>query len=368
MAVYIILTMATVAAAFFVRNEGKGAPLWAGSGTSVTRRQMISRISLCGIFVLLFLVSACRRYVGNDYTRYQEFFRRLTNKNSDGVPTEIGFNAVVRAFQIVMGKDVELPIFAFFAFVTILLFLKAIYDMSGDFPFAFFLYMTFGYYFNSMNTVRYYMALGLVFLSMKYVLRKQYGKFVLLVLSAAAFHKSALVVLPVYLVAACVWKKWQIAAVSAAALSGFLFSDFYLQLIIRIYPTYQNTAYLEGGTSFINILRSLAILAFGILFCRDTLKENSRARFWFQLNYLGLLLYLCGSFIPEVSRIGYYMNVGQILLLPELIAGMGDRRKRKWAAVLVAAAACLYFAAFLWKADDSLIKLLPYRTWMFHSG
>ena len=87
--------------------------------------------------------------------------------------------------------------------------------------------------------------------------------------------------------------------------------------------------------------------------------------FFFQLNYLSLILYLCGSFIPEVSRIGYYMNVGQLFLLPGMVAQLPEGKERKvWKALFVVAAG-VYFAAFLYKAYDPLIKLLPYQTWIF---
>lgn len=56
--------------------------------------------------------------------------------------------------------------------------------------------MTGGYYFNSLNSVRYYFALALALFSMKYVLRGEYGKFILCVLLGALIHKSVLLVFP----------------------------------------------------------------------------------------------------------------------------------------------------------------------------
>lgn len=79
-------------------------------------------------------------------------------EGSDGVPTEIGFNLLAKGVQSIfgVGEKTNLLIFALFAGATIFLFLKGMYDLSADFSFSFLLFMTFGYYFNSMNTIRYY--------------------------------------------------------------------------------------------------------------------------------------------------------------------------------------------------------------------
>ena len=362
MFVYMMLTLITCIMAYYVQK-----PVLAGNDTGqvLTRIKLRNRILLCGIFLLLFAVAACRFHVGNDYTRYEEFFRLMMIEGSDGVPTEIGLNLLVKGIQYIFGTNVNLLIFAVFAAIIAFLFLKGIYDLSVDFAFSFLLFMTFGYYFNSLNTIRYYMALAMAVISMKYVLKKEYGKFVLVVLLAASFHKSVLLVIPVYFLASFAWKKWQMVVLAVAGVAAFVMKDLLLKIIIIIYPNYANTIYLEAGTSPVNILRCAGIFVAGLLLYKKTIQDSKMNRFFFQLNYLSLLLYLCGSFIPEVSRIGYYMNVGQLFLLPGMVATLPEGKERKlWKTVFVAAAV-VYFAAFLYKAYDPLIKLLPYQTWIF---
>ena len=64
-----------------------------------------------------------------------------------------------------------------------------------------------------------------------------------------------------YFLATLPCKKWQLA-VGALFCTTFLFcQDFYLKLVVLLYPTYEDTEYLEGGTSYINILRCTAVLA-----------------------------------------------------------------------------------------------------------
>ena len=52
-------------------------------------------------------------------------------------------------------------------------------------------------------------------------------------------------------------------------------------------------------------------------------------RFYFFLNLFGFVVYCCGSFVPETSRIGYYMIISQIFLLPRLIGEMENKVLRR---------------------------------------
>lgn len=358
MIVYIILTIVTVTAASFVKKQDGRI---AGS-CIMTRQQACNYVCLFTVFLLLFGVSACRYQVGNDYSRYEEFFHLIPL--GQVVPTEFGFNAIVLAMQFLFGADTKLTIFALFAFVTVCFMLKAVYDQSEDFLFSFFLFMTLSYYFQSLNTVRYYFAWAVAVFSMKYVIKKQYGKFVLLILPAATIHKSVLLVIPVYILANLPWKRWQLIVLAAFASSGLVFQELYLKVIVKLYPSYEGTSYLDGGTSFVNVARIIGVFGFSLLYYRTAVAEHKQNRFYFHLNFFALLLYTCGSFVPEISRVGYYMTAGHIFLLPSVISRIPDEKQKKFWRIVIIAAAVLYFGIFLIKAQDLLVRIVPYHTWL----
>ncbi len=357
MTVYIILTILTVGTAALIKKQE------AGSGAIVTRQQACNYVCLLTLFVFLSGVSFCRYQVGNDYSRYEEFFHLIPLRQV--VPTEFGFNGVVLLMQFLFGPDAGISIFGLFAFVTVGFMLKAIYDQSEHFLFSFFLFMTLGYYFQSLNTVRYYLAWSVAVFSIKYVLKGQYVKFILLILPTATIHKSVLLVIPVYILAALPWKRWQLAALAVFASSGLVFSEQYQRLMVRLYPSYEDTAYLDGGTSLINIVRILGVFVLSLLYYQRAVAHDRQNRFYFHLNLFALLLYTCGSFMPEISRIGYYMTAGHIFLLPSLIGRISDVRQQRFWNIVVVAAAVLYFGVFLVKAQDLLVRIVPYHTWIF---
>ena len=379
MMIYITVAAVTAFLATLVDNRSKR------QFHQITRQQLCNRICLTAIFVILFLLSACRLNVGNDYARYVEFMH-LVNCNAY-VPTEIGFNLLVKLVYGLSGYENFLLVFAFYSFVTVLFFLLALYEQSDEFGLAFFLFMTLGYYFQTFSTVRYYLALAVALYSMKFVMRRQWGRFVVLVLLGSAFHKSLLVVIPLYFLASLAWKKWQLA-IAALFCTTFLFmQDYYLKLVVFLYPSYEDTEYLEGGTSYISILRCGAVLLFaGIVYLmrkKETARRsaadyagsgrsgeealwNRRFWFYFYLNLGALILYVFCSFLPIISRIGYYLMVSQILYLPMLLEAVPSRKWRRLFRMGIILAAVLYFAMYLRKGAGDGVLILPYRTFFFH--
>lgn len=372
--VYIGLTIITVILGFFVDNREyvpgyiRGGRL-PGELPGCDRRQARNRVAIFAIFCLLAGVSACRIAVGNDYWVYWLNFQLIEQNRH--VASEVGFNAIVRFFRNLFdGEKLQyLSIFAFFSITTVFFFVRALRDQAVSFAFSLYLLMTGGYYFNSLNSVRYYFALALALFSMKYVLRGEYGKFILWILVGAFIHKSVLLVIPVYLMArllAAVRLKRIYYVVGGIFLASLIFcQNLYREIIFYFYPYYRDSDFDNGQLSYVNILKCVCVLLLGIICYRESLKENLENRFYFFLNLFGLVVYCCGSFIPEVSRVGYYMIISQIFLLPRLLAGMEKKILRRLGYAAVIGAFGIYFV-FLLKGMYAVdIRLLPYLNWIF---
>lgn len=366
--IYLILAVLVVALGWFVNLPAgrMGVQLSAGREMrcySLTRQQTVNRILLTAVFLLLFAVSACRIAVGNDYWVYRQDF--LLIEQNRHVSFEFGFVWTVRFLQSMLNHDQYLPIFAVFSFFTVLFFVRGMADQSEQFCFTVFLLMTGGYYFSSLNSVRYYLVLSIALYSIKYVLRNEWGKFVFCIVVAAAFHKSVLVVIPLYFLASRNWKKWHLLLFAAGCGSLIVFQDFYRKMIFHFYPFYEGSMFDTGEMSFSNIGKCAAVLVLTLIYYKDTIKGNKNNRFYFFCNLGALALYVFGSFIPEVSRIGYYLNITNILLIPGVIVKIPERRQRVLWTVLVTGAYLAYFALFLRSAYSTDIRLLPYRNWIF---
>ena len=368
MLLYAGITATTIGLAYLVKNQPQQMCGQLHRTKVMTRRQGLNTLSLLAIFTILFLLSAFRMEVGNDYETYVDTFHEIYVGGY--VVTEPLFNAVVKILCELSGGENYLLVFAVFAFVTIWIFLKVMYEQADDFFMAFFLFMTLGIYFRTFNTVRYYFVLAITLYSFRYIFRKEYGKFLLLIVLAAFFHKSVLVVIPIYLIANMKWKKWYVAVLSVGAATMVLFQDFIMEIALELYPSYKDTIYLETETglsgNLMSILRCVAVLMLALLCYREAWREDEKNKFYVKLNFLAVLLYLCGSFLPLVGRIGYYLITSQILLIPAILGSIKDNKKKKILTSIVLIACIGYFLIFLRSANQPGVRVLPYKSWLFY--
>ncbi|MDE7322985.1 MAG: EpsG family protein [Lachnospiraceae bacterium] len=364
---YLLTAVVTCAAACRIQLAAKGEALWVGGQR--TRRSFQNRLYITGIFVILFLLMAIRFDIGNDYRQYTQTAHEAYVGGY--VVTEIGFNWLVRVLYWVAGGEYYELVFAVFAFVTLLFFLRAFARQSVDFSQTFFLFMTFGLYFQTFNTVRYYLALAIALYSMKYVLEKNYISFVFWILTASLFHKSVLLVIPVYWICTFLWKGWHIIAGLLACTVCFLGKGLVLKLALVLYPSYKNTVYLEEGSSLVSGLRILAVMGlylWFIVYTGERIREKEwyrELRFYGQLNLLAFAASTFFSFLPVVTRIAYYFGISQLFMIPLIIKNIEDERIWKRVTMIIFCVCIVYFLVFLLRAHQEGVGLLPYKSWLF---
>lgn len=360
MILYIVVTAVTVFLSCFVCKRQTLTTY----GT--TRRQALSWVCLIAVFNILFLLSALRGEVGNDYKTYAVTFHEIWVGGY--VVTEPGFNYVVKAIYALLGHENYIVVFAVFAFATIAVFLKTFHEDSDSFFLSLFLFMTLGLYFRTFNTVRYYFVLAIALFSIRYVAKKQHIKFILCIVAASFFHKSVLVVIPLYLIAFYLQKKWQYILLVAGSAGVLLGKDLVMRIALALYPSYENTVYLNGEGGMISnlpgIARCVLVLILCLWFYKEAIRENDRNRIYFNLNIMALLLYICGYYLPLLSRFSYYLMTPHLLLVPGVICRIPDQKKKKWAAIFTLAVGIVYFIYFLKTASNESIRVLPYKTWI----
>lgn len=333
----------------------------------LTRRRFQNRLYLVGIFVILFLCSALRFGIGNDYRQYTQTAHEAFVGGY--VVTEVSFNWLVKILYTLSGGEYYELVFAVFAFATLVIFLKAFYEQSDDFAITFFLFMMLGLYFQTYNTVRYYLALAIALYSMRYVLNKDFIKFVFWILVASLFHKSVLLTIPVYWIASYVWKKWMIVAGLVASAGCFLAKGVILKIALLFYPSYENTVFLEGGTSPVSIIRGVLVLGLYVWYRKRYLTETEDRElcFYVQLNLLSVVTCVFFSFLPVVTRIAYYFSIAQLLMIPKIVHGIKEEKMRKRVTGIIIIACVIFFAVFLVGANRPGVGLLPYRSWLFEA-
>lgn len=368
MAVYIILAILTCIMAVMV-EQNNGMAVSENSTfalTNATRQQVKNKSLIAMIFLALFGVSACRIAIGHDYWEYTDIFNLI--EQGRYVSTEFGFNLLVKICHFIFGTEGKsyIAIFAVIAFFTMFFFVRALCDQSENFGCSFFLFMVFGYYLSTFNSIRYYLVLAVAVYSVKFILKKKYAHFVLCILLAAPFHMAVLFVLLAYPLALMKWNKWSVSVVSVIVVSLLVFPQFYRKLIFTFYPFYENSVYDTGETSLINIARCIGTLVFALIYYKTALKDNRKNMFYFNLNVEALIVYACCSFIPVISRIGFLLNIYQIFLIPSVIRSIPKKWQRTVITVLIALVGIGYYVFFLKSCEDDGTRIVPYLNWILN--
>ena len=369
MILYILVTLAVTGLGWFVntsyRRQFNICTAKMNNTSVVSKQGYVNRIALFAIFFILFAVSALRVGTGNDYWVYRTGFLQI-NVGDTPVSYELGFKAVVLLMQKIFYRDCYKEIFALFALLTAAFFVKGLYDFSDWFMGSIFIFMANGFYFMSFSNVRYYFAFALVMCSFLPLIKERYFEFVMWILIAALFHKTALIAIPAFLVAYFLkWSKktlWLIPAAAAGLVVGKSVIRF---LIFKFYPFYVGDPLDSGEVSYVNIAKCLAVLIFALVNYDEGVKGNKKAEMLFNLNIFALLLYTFASYIPELTRICYYMVVGQVFLIPMILCKLGTKKKKILWTVAIGVAYAGYFAFFLMRGNRPGINILPYLRWLF---
>ncbi len=378
MVLYILIAVITVLLALRVRTEEYteyDKVSSDGCGVSgfgfIPRYRAVNSLMVFAIFVILTLLASLRLEVGNDYGTYvvtcHEIFQR------GYVVTEPGFNFVVRVLYTLSGKEDYLLMFAVFGAAIVAIFLKVLLEQSDSFSIAFFVFMTMGFYYRSFNTVRYYFALAIATFALRYLIKIDIQgmiKFFLLILFASLFHKSVLIVIPMYLISRVQWKRWALIPLTLFGAVAGLLHEQIMAIALKLYPSYNNTVYIEEShTIYENaapILGCLFVIALCAYCYREAIAERTDTRMYLNMNVMAVVLYLSCFWMPLVTRFAYYLTTCQVLLLPDIICSINNPDKKKRVTLLVVAFCLVYFAYFLYQAGNVGIRVLPYKSWLFY--
>lgn len=309
--------------------------------------------------MILILLPMFRENVGVDYDGYIILYNRIINGHSTN--TEIGFNILVKIVDNFYHEPKAM--FALFSLLTIPIFLITIYKTSKNSIFSVFLFISMGYYFLTFNAIRYYFALSIVFYSYNFLIKKNKFKFILCILFASLFHKTALIMIPIgFLV---IYKtKYDYVLLMGFALCCLLFKNPIRTIAFHLYPTYLGTVYDGGSSSLFNVLKGIYIIILGYMF-KNKISEDTELSVLYKINILALIIYVCCDWLPELSRIGFYLNITSIIFIPNLISQLNNKNNKFIISILTIVLFSIYIMLMLNQGYSSTIKLLPYQTWLF---
>lgn len=270
-------------------------------------------------FIVLFLLGSIRYNVGTDFPQYYSYFM---NGSFNLEVFEPGYELLNKVVYRISNNPQSIIIVTTLIILT-LTFL-AIKNYSTNIAMSTFLFVFGFFYFDSLNVIRQYIAVMMIFFGFKYVYEKKY-LFIFNVLLASLFHYSALFSLVMLFTKKIKIKKQHVISVYSIILIFNIFSEELMNLIFIIisnipflskYVTYQEvfTSNLESMPYDFLVFSIILMLS-----CFVSEKTFQRYKYFnlYQNNILiTVLLKGLALNYKFFDRISIYFSIYLILILP----------------------------------------------------
>ena len=270
-------------------------------------------------YITIVFIVGFRDNVGVDFNGYRQNFNlNISNKY------ELGFRVVSDYFYNLGFED--WTIFFFAAAITWYYILKSFKVFPKTLPWGLFFIFTGGWFFSSLNGIRQIIAVSIFVYAFKYIQEKKLLKYLVYLLFASLFHKSVLLMIPIYFFIEKLNFKsffWIILYLISYPLSSFLNSlDFiqyifeYVEIIFSVYEqTNEYTAeslektydgvYNSGLGFFLNFLITATIL----FFSQKLVKDKPEYTSYFNMYYIWALIFMYTWQLSIFNRILMYFIV-----------------------------------------------------------
>lgn len=298
-----------------------------------------------------------RKHIG-DTTQYIFSFEKIPT-NFDEAWKSInwegkgpGFEVYNVLFKCFISSDYSLWLMSIALFCGFAI-MKVLRECSCDFFLSSYIFISFGMFSWMMNGMRQFIAVSLVFLGYRFMIKGQFIRLIILVLFASTFHPSALLIIPIYFATkGKPWNAWSlfyiIIVIGLCMFAGDFFSWTDSVIQDTAYGGFTNQFKEDNG---VNPIRFLFYLMFPIiaLIKRRRLEPHYQDNALFALSVnMSLVtasLYLLGVFTSGIliGRLPIYTSVYNMILIPYLLKYAFDEKERKVVKVIFIILSLLLF-------------------------
>lgn len=297
-----------------------------------------------GMAVVLVIIAGFRYDTGTDYSTYYHYYDNIRKGGEpwSWMSFEWGF--------ILLNKAIGLFYFApevymfIVSTITVFLILYTCNSMSLDRMMSMLLFVTLYFYFSSFNILRQYLAIAIVFFSITFIKKGKLIPYILCIVLASLFHKTALIMLPLYFVS---YRRFSLP-IQGIFLGFCLFIALLgrpiITLIVSFFPKYSVYADFEAGSAWFN-LGVLCVVYALALYSQRKRKFTNRDHLYLNVCVIALGLMLLTYCNVLFARMAMYYYVFTILTLPHFIGRLKKKYRfpAKVAAAIMACMVCVYY-------------------------
>ena len=283
---------------------------------------------LCCIMAVMpfFVVSAFRYDLGTDYTRRYVFDYNRTLQGVDVPNLEILFKGIMK-FCMIFTEEPYL-MFAITSAIIVGFILGTSFTKSQDKILSVCIFLLGGFFFDSLNIMRQYMAMSLIFFGYQFLLKSKrwYLAYIAIVIIATLIHSSAIIMLiPVLLNKKMLvsWKWVLTVCVIIVLLNENLMNilEFFVQN--TRFSVYLTGKLAQGEFSYLFVAENLIIyLMMMYIYSKNKKLDNIQTQdiLFLNIQALALIVMVLGSTHMLFIRTALYFSIFQVISLPYYIS------------------------------------------------
>ena len=302
--------------------------------TKLYRRGTPKLFFIIPSFILLFFISTYRGDFTTDYINYSNLFHTYNYYSFSDIFTagfyqEIGYVFLNKLIGVFSTNEIYL--FAVTTLIILFGFYHHISRYSVNIWLSILMFVTVGSYYTSFNITRQILAASIIFFGSRFLYERKFFKFVLIVILASLFHKTALIMIPFYFILNFRIRFSNIFFVLiGSSLVFYFFQDLlYLLQNLGIYDNYTDSSYGMTGASVANAVLPIAFALFAIIHSKKLdSKNNNMHRIWFNATIFYAVINTLSLQIQMIERLSYFFAPYSLLLIPFLFSKMKDKNLR----------------------------------------
>lgn len=336
--IFIILAICITTLLFYTYNR----IISNGNGKEVQKNKYIGKlrkkINLTNLILFIaisipIIICGFRYNVGTDYAAYIIRFEEVTIRSlKSGLGLSIEWGDILLC-KIGWGisKNVRV-IFLLYSIFTVIFAYKAILNNKINRTISLLMYLCI-YWTFSMNGIRQALSMSIIMYSFKYIIDKDFKKYIVFQILATSFHASSIIFFPF----AIVWmilkeKKGKeiLIYLLYSLIPILIFASSKLFLTIQQFSKYsmyfENISFSDIG--FGVLLQNLPVIIMILMFKKKMIENNYNNYFYITMYFVGIILQYMGYISLYLGRFAIYFNMVQIFLFPEF-ANLSKNKKDK---------------------------------------
>ncbi len=318
--------------------------------------------------ILLFVLSAFRDVsVGQDLNNYVHIYDRICNTPLRDIyhirsiyyeiDTEIGYNYFCKFLSYISTDYIVLT--AATSLISIGGAFAIIYRYSKNYYMSVMIYILFGCYFASMNTIRTSMVISILGIALQFLINKKYIKSLLFVILAATFHKLALTFLILFPIIGIKIRYRYICVIIIGCIIAFISGEEMLLWFANIFHYKSYIRFIGNGNGDGLLLMLLMICAGTAIFWKSYIISDKYAQVWVHFMAMAVVFSVLALHFNLISRIVSLFTFYVCILLPNVIHSL-KKENRVWGYTLVTFAMSFYAIYYLYRLDDLNANVFPY--------